>query len=53
MNQLVYNVSLGAGTLLASVGAGLQWGAGMGLMVAGGLVIGLTFASLWVNRSAG
>lgn len=42
MNQLTYNVSLLAGTAAMSAGAGLQWGAPVGLMAAGVLVIALT-----------
>ncbi len=42
MNQLTYNAGLLIGTVALSVGAGLQWGVGVGLMALGALVIGLT-----------
>ncbi len=42
MNQLMYNASILAGTALASIGAGLQWGVPVGLMVMGVLIVGLT-----------
>ncbi|MGE0674786.1 MAG: hypothetical protein AB7O64_17210 [Methylibium sp.] len=42
MNRLFYNGGLAAGALLASIGAGIQWGTGVGLMVGGGLLIALT-----------
>jgi|JI8StandDraft_1071087.scaffolds.fasta_scaffold1335684_1 hypothetical protein len=48
MNQLIYNGSLAAGTVLAATGAGVQWGLGLGLMTAGGLVIALTMAGAWL-----
>ena len=35
---------------LASVGAGAQWGCPVGLMVAGGLMIGLTLLLPWAYR---
>ena len=42
MNHLTYNASLAAGLLCASVGAGLQWGAPIGLMVAGAIILAAT-----------
>lgn len=42
MNQFTYNVGILAGTALASIGAGLQWGLPVGLMVMGGQIVGLT-----------
>lgn len=49
MNQLTYNASLLVGTAAASVGAGMQWGGAIGLMVAGALVIGLTLVGVMLN----
>lgn len=46
MNKLTYNVALLVGTSLASVGAGMQFGVAVGLMTAGGLLVGLTFAGV-------
>ncbi len=48
MNQLTYNAGVAAGTALASIGAGLSWGLGPGLLVAGGLVIALTLAGVFL-----
>lgn len=42
MNARAYDIFNTLGIVLASVGAGLNWGIGSGLMVAGGLVIGMT-----------
>ncbi len=50
MNRIFYNGGLAAGALLASIGAGLQWGAGVGLMVAGVLVIALTLVGAHMIR---
>ena len=48
MQQITYNASLLAGTVAASVGAGLLWGVAVGLMVVGGLVLGLTLFGAWL-----
>lgn len=53
MNQLIYNGSLAAGTVLAATGAGLQWGVGIGLIAAGALVIVLTMVGAWLFGRAG
>jgi len=45
----VYNASVAAGVVCASVGAGAQWGWPVGLMVAGGLVLVLSFAATRVG----
>ncbi len=50
MTQIVYNVSLALGVLLAAIGAGLQWGLAAGLMTAGALVIGLTLYGTELTR---
>lgn len=42
MTPRTYDIAITAGVLLSATGAGLQWGAPLGLMVAGGLVIALT-----------
>lgn len=42
MNKHVYNLSLIIGVIFAAVGAGVQWGQGVGLMVFGGLVLAMT-----------
>jgi hypothetical protein len=48
MNKLVYNGSLAVGTAMVGLGAGLQWGVGVGLMVTGGLVLAATFAGAFL-----
>ena len=50
MNQLTYNASMLAGTAAASAGAGISWGPGVGLMVAGVLVIALTLTGAVLGR---
>lgn len=45
MKVIVYNGGIAAGTVLCGVGAGLQWGLGIGLIVTGVLVLGLTLVS--------
>jgi len=51
MTPRIYDIAITAGVLLAAVGAGLQWGAPAGLMVAGGLVITLTVFAAAVGGS--
>jgi len=51
MNRLTYNGGLAVGTALASVGAGLHWGPGVALMVAGGLVLALTLLGAYLYGS--
>lgn len=46
MNRTTYDVAMLTGTLLASVGAGLVAGLGVGLITAGGLVIALTIVGV-------
>jgi hypothetical protein len=53
MNQLVYNASMLAGTALSGTGAGLQWGLGVGLLVAGVMVTTLTVAGAWLFARGG
>lgn len=50
MNALIYNSCLAGGTAMLSGGAAAQWGAPMGLMVAGALLITLTIATALVAR---
>ncbi len=38
----IFSALLAAGTALASVGAGLQWGAPVGLITCGAVTLGLT-----------
>lgn len=52
MNQIIYNSSMLVGTLAVSAGAGVQWGAGVGLMAVGALVIVLTGFGAWITRKA-
>lgn len=46
MNPIIYNSAVAAGVALTSVGAGVQWGWPVGLMVAGALIIALSLATL-------
>lgn len=46
MNRITYDVAMVLGTALASTGAGLVGGLGVGLMTAGGLVITLTIVGV-------
>lgn len=46
MTPTSYNISVGAGVLMAGIGAGAQWGWPIGLWVAGMLVIALSLAAL-------
>lgn len=48
MNARVFDIAMVVGTLLGSVGAGLQWGLPCGLMTAGALVIGITMAEAFL-----
>jgi hypothetical protein len=50
MNTKIYNSALGIGLLSTSLGAGMQWGLGIGLMVAGVLVMVLTFAGAYITH---
>jgi hypothetical protein len=50
MNQLIYNASLLIGTGALSVGAGMQWGVSVGVMVAGAAVLVCTAFSAMVAR---
>jgi hypothetical protein len=45
MNPILYLAGLVGGTAMLSVGAGMQFGAGVGIMVAGALACGLTLAT--------
>ncbi|WP_342617213.1 hypothetical protein [Rhodoferax sp. GW822-FHT02A01] len=49
MNKLTYNGALLMGTALISVGAGMQFGVAVGLIAAGGLLIALTFAGVYLS----
>lgn len=51
MNILTFNAGLAAGVALLTAGAWTQWGIGAGLLVAGSLVLGLTFVVSWIGRS--
>lgn len=53
MNRHVYNVACLVGTILCGTGAGLHWGPGVGLIVGGSLVIGLTLYGAEISRRAG
>lgn len=44
---ILRDACLVAGTVMASVGAGMQWGMPYGLMVGGALVIALTVYTFW------
>ena len=46
MTPTSYNLSIGAGSAMAAIGAGAQWGWPVGLMAAGLLVIALTLVAL-------
>jgi hypothetical protein len=48
MNPVVYNATVGVGVVLASVGAGAQFGWPVGLIVAGAMLIGLSVYTLRV-----
>lgn len=50
MQPIVYNTSLLLGTSAVSIGAGLQWGLSVGLMVLGALVIGLAIMGAAFSR---
>ena len=39
----VFDIAMIVGSLLASVGAGMQWGLPVGLMTMGGLIIAIGF----------
>lgn len=51
MNKKAYDLALLVGTVLVAAGATAQWGVPTGLMVAGGLVIGLTLFGATFLRS--
>ncbi|HNB46338.1 MAG TPA: hypothetical protein PLL72_19295 [Burkholderiaceae bacterium] len=42
MSRLVYDIAMVVGTAACSAGAGLNWGAGWGLIVGGAMVVTLT-----------
>lgn len=44
MNVLTFNAAIAAGVALSTAGAWAHWGASVGLMVAGALLIALTLA---------
>lgn len=46
MNPIVYNASIASGIVLASIGAGAQFGWPWGLMVAGSSMVVLSLATL-------
>lgn len=46
MNILVYDASMLAGTAMVGAGAWMQYGAGVGLMVTGGMVLAATALSV-------
>jgi hypothetical protein len=48
MNPILYLAGLVGGTALASVGAGLQFGGSVGLMVAGAMSCGLALATAYL-----
>lgn len=50
MNKRIYDASLVVGILLSTSGAAVQWGVGPALMVAGGLVIGLSVVGVWLGK---
>lgn len=52
MNATTYNCTIAAGVTATSCGAGLQWGLGPALMVAGALVLALTvFAAVMIAKA--
>lgn len=48
MNPLIYNISMLLGVVCIAAGALLVWGAGVSLMVTGGLLIVMTLVSVKV-----
>ena len=46
MNPILYNSAVAAGVALTSVGAGVEWGWPIGMIVAGVLIIALSLATL-------
>ena len=53
MNKKTYDLSMLLGTVLVAAGATASWGIPSGLMVAGGLVIGLTiFGAVFMRGDA-
>lgn len=48
--MIIVNVSLTTGVVLASIGAGIAWGPGAGLIVAGMLVLLLTLYKIERTR---
>lgn len=52
MKPIVYNISMAAGIALVSAGAFLQWGAGIGAIVAGSLVLGCTVVGAHLSAKA-
>lgn len=50
MNRLTYNISIALGTVLLGVGAGLQWGLAIGLMMFGALIVALTLYGTLLAR---
>lgn len=53
MNKKTYDLSLLLGTVLVAAGATASWGLPTGLLVAGGVVIGLTlFGAIFMRTGA-
>lgn len=50
MSVLIFNATNAAGVALVSIGAGVQWGWPVGLMVSGGLVLALSLLMLRMMR---
>ena len=48
MNVLTFNAALAAGVALSTAGAWVHWGASIGLMVAGALILALTLVVAYV-----
>lgn len=52
MNPHVYNLGCLLGTVMCASGAGLQWGAAIGLVVGGALTVALTIYGVELSRRA-
>lgn len=50
MTRIVYDLAMLASLLLVSIGAGLQWGLPVGLMVGGGLMAAFTVLGIVLTQ---